>query len=405
MNRKTIKIVSSFFCIIFLLASSIVSAKSEAVWLDSFAQAQKQAHEDGKIILANFTGSDWCQFCIKAEDEFFATAAFSKYAKENLVLLKVDFPRMKMLSKETVSQNESLLERYNIKGFPTHLFLSADGAVIGRTGYVQGGVDAWLKSARDILENRPVPGSVEFAVDIEKTLDFAKRNELYLLVIFHDSKKEGELNMLGRLKGSEEFAVLNGWKFNTVLLDKNQVDYSVFSGLGITKEDITAQGLRSFLIDYSKSKLISKCEISNIELLIDNIASNLDFSDESLWLHDYNKALFLAKRNNKPVLMTFTGKDWCQWCIKMENEVFEKDEFKKFAKNNMVLLELDFPMSSKLDPKLMQQNEWLSKMFDVKAFPTVVVVNKEGTELARGSYTGNSKDFVKGLQSLIKHVN
>src|SRR5215203_3903781 len=80
------------------------------------------------------------------------------------------------------------------------------------------------------------------------------------------------------------------------------------------------------------------------------------------WGDDYNKALAQAKAEKKLVLMDFTGSDWCSWCMKLDKEVFSKPDFKTFAKDNLVLLTVDFP-NKKLSRKLEKQNEELKTQF------------------------------------------
>jgi len=101
------------------------------------------------------------------------------------------------------------------------------------------------------------------------------------------------------------------------------------------------------------------------------------------WSDNYQEALALAKKENKPVLINFTGSDWCGWCIKLKKDVFSTQEFQDFAKNNVVLFEADFPQSKKLPQAVQEQNEKLQTEFKVDGYPTLVLVNAEGKELDR----------------------
>ncbi|HAN41599.1 MAG TPA: thioredoxin, partial [Candidatus Cloacimonas sp.] len=82
-----------------------------------------------------------------------------------------------------------------------------------------------------------------------------------------------------------------------------------------------------------------------IEEEIDNEATELEES-EGIWLTDYDQAMTVAKESDLPVLINFSGSDWCIWCQKLEEEVFDKEEFKAYAEENLVLLNLDFPRKS-----------------------------------------------------------
>ena len=106
---------------------------NEPIWSLDLLSAKKQAHEENKMILLNFSGSDWCGPCIRLHKEILSSAAFEAYAKDHLVLLNADFPRMKknQLSKEKQAQNDALADAYNKNGtFPLTLLLSADGKIL-----------------------------------------------------------------------------------------------------------------------------------------------------------------------------------------------------------------------------------------------------------------------------------
>ena len=124
------------------------------VWLTSLAEAKAEAAKRKVPILADFSGSDWCGWCIKLDKEVFSTDAFRKYASENLVLLLVDFPRTKTQSDEIKKQNNELAEKFGIEGFPTILLLDAGGALLGRTSYLSGGGDNYVMHLRKLLKNK-----------------------------------------------------------------------------------------------------------------------------------------------------------------------------------------------------------------------------------------------------------
>jgi len=101
------------------------------------------------------------------------------------------------------------------------------------------------------------------------------------------------------------------------------------------------------------------------------------------WMTDYKAALELAGKENRPVLLDFTGSDWCGWCIRLDKETFSKPEFQKFAKDNLVLVELDFPNNKPQSAEIKKQNEALQEKYGVQGFPTLVLLNSEGKEIAR----------------------
>ena len=118
--------------------------KIRSGWLENHDQAVADARTAGRPILVNFTGSDWCGWCVKLRDEVFDTGVFAAWAKDHVVLLECDFPRNKALAPELRQQNAKLADRYGIEGFPTLLVLSAQGDEIARAGYRRGGAEAWI---------------------------------------------------------------------------------------------------------------------------------------------------------------------------------------------------------------------------------------------------------------------
>jgi thioredoxin-related protein len=120
------------FCGLFTLAGTV---RGDEVWQSSFEAARKRAQAEGKPLLVNFTGSDWCVFCKLLKKAVFDTGAFQKGAPRHFVLVEVDFPRAKKLPAGLKEQNEALAKKYGIRAFPTVLVLGADGQYMARTGY------------------------------------------------------------------------------------------------------------------------------------------------------------------------------------------------------------------------------------------------------------------------------
>jgi len=118
---------------------------AEDLWQTDFKAAQAKAKEEKKYLLVDFTGSDWCGWCIKLRNEVFDKGPFKAEAPKQFVLVELDFPQQKVLSPELKKQNEELRDKYDIKGYPSILLMDAEGQVIARTGYREGGADEYLK--------------------------------------------------------------------------------------------------------------------------------------------------------------------------------------------------------------------------------------------------------------------
>jgi len=121
------------------------AAASPAVWRNDFTGALKQARSENKRVLLDFTGSDWCPWCIKFDQDVLSTGRFAAYAGQKLELVKVDFPRHTPLGVDQQRANNALAKQFGVDGFPTYVLLNADGRELGRqVGYRNGGPDAFI---------------------------------------------------------------------------------------------------------------------------------------------------------------------------------------------------------------------------------------------------------------------
>jgi thioredoxin-related protein len=123
---------------------------------------------------------------------------------------------------------------------------------------------------------------------------------------------------------------------------------------------------------------------------------------EFTWLHDYNKAQEEAKANHKLLFLNFTGSDWCGWCIKFDKDVFSQPQFKDYAREHLVLVELDFPRRKSQPTEVRKQNVNLAQQYEVLGFPTIVVLNSDGQKLWKfdGYFPGGPEAFVAELEKL-----
>ncbi len=133
----------------------------KAHWFTDYDKAAMAARKSGKPILADFTGSDWCAWCIRLKKEVFSTPDFKKWAEKNVILLEVDFPRSNPQSRKIQKQNRALQTKYDVRGYPTVLFLDARGKKLARMGYMRGGGRAWIAAA-----DRHLAGSGEKGIGV-----------------------------------------------------------------------------------------------------------------------------------------------------------------------------------------------------------------------------------------------
>ena len=132
------------------------------------------------------------------------------------------------------------------------------------------------------------------------------------------------------------------------------------------------------------------------------VASQVSFAAAG-WTDNYEKALAQAKAEKKFVLLDFTGSDWCDWCMKLDKEVFAKPDFKAFAKENLVSVTLDFPHGKKLPKHTADQNAKLKAEHNVSGFPTIVLLDAEGKTVSKwGGYSATLLDQLKAKVAAAK---
>lgn len=128
-----------------LTLSTASCARADQAWTSDYQKAQQEAKASHKLVLLDFTGSDWCGFCFQLDRAILSKPQFKDYASKNLVLVEVDFPRRKAQSIETKRQNQQLAQRYQIEGFPTLVVLNGEGQTVWRyDGMYMGDVAAFL---------------------------------------------------------------------------------------------------------------------------------------------------------------------------------------------------------------------------------------------------------------------
>ena len=131
----------------------------------------------------------------------------------------------------------------------------------------------------------------------------------------------------------------------------------------------------------------------------------IDGVEPGKFTQDYDAALKYAKEKGLPVLMNFTGSDWCGWCKLMDKTVFSKPEWKEYAKNNLVLIYIDFPRKNPdlVPEKYRKRNNDLSQKYEVQGFPTYVLLDSKGIKLGQlGAGKGKTpKNFIADINKLL----
>jgi protein disulfide-isomerase len=134
-----------------LIGCSKAGANDNLAWEENLETALQKAKTENKAVLVNFTGSDWCVWCQRLSNEVFSKSEFKDYADDNLILVRLDFPRNIEQSAETKLYNNQLAQRYGVQGFPTVLLFSSQGKMVLQTGYQEGGPVSYVNHLKSYL--------------------------------------------------------------------------------------------------------------------------------------------------------------------------------------------------------------------------------------------------------------
>lgn len=183
-------------------------------WFTDFEVASQVAEHEGKAMMVNFTGSDWCGWCHKLDGDVFSKPQFKEWAQESVVPVKLDYPRGFELPEWQRAQNVSIAEKYQVQGFPTILFMNADGEVIGQSGVLQEeGVGPWVRNARKILEN--VANKLSSYEPSEGYPAYVTEKELYAENDFRGKKAPkfefGEVLSSGKIDTKGKVVLVDYW--------------------------------------------------------------------------------------------------------------------------------------------------------------------------------------------------
>ena len=120
------------------------------------------------------------------------------------------------------------------------------------------------------------------------------------------------------------------------------------------------------------------------------------------WTTDYSQALERSKAEGKPVVLFFTGSDWCSYCTRLENEVLETASFIDSVKDKYIFVELDFPEHNPIAADLKAQNKKLQEKYGVRSYPTIIIVDGNGQKLVQTGYKeGGGKFYASHLEGLM----
>lgn len=156
-----IRIMKKTILLFLLFVGSYTLSAQDLVWHNNLNEALKVSEQTKKPLMLFFTGSDWCGWCVRLQNEVFRKPEFVKWANDNVVLVEVDFPRKTPQAPEIQTQNRELQQFFEVGGYPTVWFVTAaktndkiSFGKLGSTGYVAGGPSVWLNGANEILKQK-----------------------------------------------------------------------------------------------------------------------------------------------------------------------------------------------------------------------------------------------------------
>lgn len=396
--------------------STAAPAGPKLDWTESFVQAAKLARKDDKLILAYFAGSDWCEWCKKLDREVLQTPMFVEWAKGNVIPLMIDYPSPdKAQPRAVAKQNEILAVNYNVAKVPTIMFLDADGEVINRAGYdtaclrpeeKKGSPLLAMKHFAAILKSRPTGQQIKEYAFLDAAAMTEKTGQPVLVLITRPESKRAKETRDRLLKSSKLAKFVNTNMAFVNLTWPDDGDASKQAKWFRTFVDVHQLGpapIQMVVLTYGARKVQHKVlAIDQIDGLVNTLAQHLPkFDYGGKWLTDYRQAQSISAQTQRDMLLSFTSLDSSEWCQKLDTEIYQKEEFKDYAKKNLVLVRLDFPTKSEQSAALKQQNQGLAEQFNIRGYPSMVLMNAKGQKIGTAKYMpGGPAAFLKELEDL-----
>lgn len=423
----------------FLLPAALVAPALGAEWLTDFDAAKARAAKEGKAVLIDFTGSDWCGYCIKLRRDVFDKENFADYAKDKFILLEIDQPRKAKMDPAQLAANRKLAESYGVDGYPTVLVVDSEGTLMGGFCGYPGSAD----EVQDLLD--------EAYANYKKLRDAGKDKKLEVLRSIYDELDEDLQECADSLRRAivaadpEDKAGLRksmaAKEERRVILDELHeaptpqrcleiidahlpgISAENRTGLLAMKELILLNTARS-VEDVIKARdtIAAAMETEKDPKIIAAIRKNIEerYKDPAETLRlirdeeeeeeeeaepeapqptpaaqqeapeqklsretNFEAAAQRAEREGKLLLVEFTGSDWCGACMQMHRSVLDKPEFAAGIRHGFIPVYLDYPRKTEQPIELKKQNCELARRFAIQGFPTLLVLTPSG-ELCGG---------------------
>ncbi|HHH76291.1 MAG TPA: DUF255 domain-containing protein [Phycisphaerae bacterium] len=264
------------------------------------------------------------------------------------------------------------------------LFLNANGKeVLGKSGYKgQAGPD-WMLRAEMTIAYATRDKKVWFAEDLMSGMRLGARDGRMLLLVNSTDAKDSE-QYIRQLEENKKFTTLAFARLAVVHVkpNANDADLKYFESLQARLK--FSDDSRYIIIDPERADLYAQgAELESPAKVVEWLEETLPHIN---WLTDYKQALAEAKKTNRPLMLSFTGSDWCGWCKRLKSEVFLKRDMVEWAEQAVIPVQLDFPRNTELPSYLKEQNKKLKSRFEVQGFPTVVFLDPNEKVLGTSGY-------------------
>ncbi|MEX2213007.1 MAG: thioredoxin family protein [Phycisphaeraceae bacterium] len=423
MNRLSATMSSRLFMIalasLLLASPAFGQVKSKYKWLTSMRPAELQAKKSEKPILIYFCGSDWDDYTKELDEICLEYDYFHNWAKENVILVKVDFMAKGNQSKFQKQENTELKERFQITKVPTFVAIDKDGNVIGRCGYTQAklrkdekkGVPyAFLQHLDAILAGKAPPEEIEKIEGVDAGLAASKESGLPLLLVCYNPKSQLYTEHVNKFLAQGpvvRFINTSMVVTHAYLPDDEDKSAEAEKTRKWFKDHKISTGQATTLAvwDPVEDKVTGRLFTFNIAQpqptlnALEKFLPQIEYKGE--WITSYRKARAIAAQSRRSVVIAFTRYDDSPYCKQLRTEVFDTTTFKDYARYNLVLLAVDFSKDELKDEKVKKDRNELGDQYGIRGFPTVVVLNAAGHKIATsGLIKGGPDTFLQQLKAV-----
>ena len=245
-------------------------------------------------------------------------------------------------------------------------------------------------------------GEIEWLADLAAAKKAAQENGLKIFAVFYDSSAEDYAKFEAEVLRTADFWTLFDGNFAAIRFDL--ADNDANAAKETNKQLAKLHGIEAVpavIVLDSEAMLVGgvsyEGDAAKFIKEFEGIGTPLN------WLTDFTEAMDLAKESGRPLYMLFTGSDWCPWCIRLKEELYDHREFVDFANSELVLLKFDSTRNPPLSSERRQEIDRYSRQFNISGLPTVVILSSEGKELYRGGYRRNATpaDYIREYKKAI----